>query len=126
MGDAFIYLCGYIVCLQYDSYQGKVKKVAAILARVYAVRLLIIIALVAITSLVTAAVAVKGLVVAESACPSEVMYGEVPTYRATAIFGTVSFEYCPDGSGEWSAEAPSQLGGYRVRAVSTSSLSPSK
>ncbi len=108
--------------MQYDSYQGKVKKVAAILSKVYAVRIFIIITLAAITALVTAAVAVKGLVVVESACPAEVVYGETPTYEASAILGTVSFEYAPEGSGEWSSCPPTGLGAYRVRAVSTSSF----
>ncbi len=108
--------------MQYESYQGKVKKVAAILAKVYAVRIFIIVTLAAITALATAAVAVKGLVVTETACPAEVMYGEAPTYEATALLGTVSFEYTPEGRNEWSSHPPVELGAYRVRAVSTSSF----
>ena len=67
--------------MQYDSYRAKVNKVAGILGRMYAHRLIIAIALVAVTLILTALVMTKGLLVAESDCPAEVTYGDKLGYR---------------------------------------------
>ena len=108
--------------MQYDQYQGKVKRVAALLAKVYAVRLFIIIPLAILAALGAALVACRGLVLSESACPAEVVYGEVPVYEAKALMAEVSFEYRRQGESEWSAETPDYVGAYQVRAVSASSF----
>ncbi len=108
--------------MQYDQYQGKVKRVAAVLAKVYAVRLFIIIPLAILAVVAAALVAGRGLVLSESACPAEVVYGEVPVYEAKALLRDVSFEYRKQGDSAWSTEAPDFVGAYQVRTVSTSSF----
>ena len=108
--------------MQYEQYQGKIKRIAAILSKVYAVRVAIIITLAVVTALAVSAVAAKGAVLSEETCPAEVVYGETPTYKATAFWGDVTFEYRKAGETEWQTDGPDFVGDYQVRAVSTSAF----
>ncbi len=108
--------------MQYEQYQGKIKKIAAVLSRIYAVRIAIIITLAAVTALAVSAVAAKGAVISQEACPAEVVYGETPAYKAAAFLGNVTFEYRRAGETEWQTEGPDFVGDYQVRAVSTSAF----
>lgn len=102
--------------MQYDHYRDKVKRFAGILGKMYAHMTLIIIALVALTLAVTALVATKGLLVAESDCPSEVVYGEKLDFKASFMTAVTRYEYRASGSSTWSEEKPVFPGDYQVRA----------
>ncbi len=108
--------------MQYESYHGKVKKVAAFLGKVYARRLLILISLAVLTLVVSAMVAAKGFIVMETKCPAEQVYGDKQGYRAYAFLGRVTYEYCEQGSDEWHTEKPVFPGHYRVRAMCMSAF----
>ncbi len=108
--------------MQYDSYRAKVNKVAGILGRMYAHRLIIAIALVAVTLILTALVMTKGLLVAESDCPAEVTYGDKLGYRVHFMTAKTHYEYREQGSNSWSEEMPVFPGRYQVRAYGKSAL----
>lgn len=108
--------------MQYESYRGKVKRVAAFLGKVYARRLLILISLAVLTLVVSAMVAAKGFIVVETKCPAEQVYGDKQGYRAYAFLGRVTYEYCEQGSDRWSTERPVFPGEYRVRAMCMSAF----
>ena len=108
--------------MQYEQYQSKIKKIAAVLAKIYAVRVAIITVLAVLTVLAVSAVAAKGAIISEDPCPAEVIYGETPTYKATAFWGDVSFEYRKAGEAEWQTTGTDVVGDYQVRAVSTSAF----
>ena len=61
--------------------------------------------------------ALKGTFIEETVC-GDVVYGEKPEPYAAALFSDVYYEYAEAGSGNWSAEQPSEAGRYSVRAVS--------
>lgn len=108
--------------MQYEQYQSKIKKIAAVLAKIYAVRVAIITVLAVAAVLAVSAVAAKGAIISEDPCPAEVIYGETPTYKATAFWGDVSFEYRKAGETEWQTTGTDVVGDYQVRAVSTSAF----
>lgn len=108
--------------MQYDRYHGKVKKVAAFLGKMYAHLTLIIIALVALTVIVTAMVATKGLIVTESDCPAEVVYGEKLGYRVGVVLSHTTYEYRRQGEEVWTTEKPVIPGDYQVRAMGKTSF----
>ena len=108
--------------MQYDSYRAKVNKVAGILGRMYAHRLVIAIALVAVTLILTALVMTMGLLVAESDCPAEVTYGDKLGYRVHFMTAKTHYEYREQGSNSWSEETPVFPGRYQVRAYGKSAL----
>ena len=102
--------------MQYDSYRQRVKRVAGILGRVYAHRLIIGIALGVVALVITALVMTKGLLVAESDCPSEITYGEKLGYRVSFMTSITVYEYREQGSTVWTEEKPEFPGNYQVRA----------
>ena len=102
--------------MQYDSYRQRVKRVAGILGRVYAHRLIIGIALGVVALVITALVMTKGLLVAESNCPSEITYGEKLGYRVSFMTSITVYEYREQGSTAWTKEKPEFPGNYQVRA----------
>ncbi|MBQ9151566.1 MAG: hypothetical protein IJX72_04890 [Clostridia bacterium] len=108
--------------MQYDSYRGKVNRVAAILGKMYARRLPILIALVALILVIAAMVVTKGLIVAETDCPTEVTYGDKLGYRVFVLWGRTTYEYREQGSTAWSTEKPVFPGNYQVRALGKTSL----
>lgn len=108
--------------MQYDSYRAKVNKVAGILGKMYAHRLIIAIALAALTLILTALVMTKGLLVAESNCPAEVTYGDKLGYRVHFMTAKTHYEYREQGSNSWSEEKPIFPGRYQVRAYGKNAL----
>lgn len=82
----------------------------------------IIIIAAAVTAVTVAIVAAKGAIIGAPECPVSITYGTAITPQANAIFSGVSYEYCPVGSDEWSAEPPVVPGEYHVRAVAQSSF----
>lgn len=108
--------------MQYDSYREKVKRLAGILSKMYAHRLIITIALVALIALSAVLVMTRGLLVLESDCPAEITYGEKLKFRAGFWVAATHYEYCEQGSDTWSEEMPVYPGKYRVRAWGKSSF----
>lgn len=108
--------------MQYDSYRGKVKKVAAFLGRMYAYKTLIILSLVVLTLVVTAMVATKGLMVTESECPATVVYGEKLDFRAGFLFCRTTYEYRRQGETAWTTRKPVSPGNYQVRGMGKTSF----
>ncbi len=108
--------------MQYDSYREKVKRVAGVLGKMYAHRLLILIALVAMTLIAAVLVMTKGLLVMESDCPSEVTYGDKLGFRAGFVVAGTHYEYREQGSTAWSEKTPIFPGRYQVRAWGKSSF----
>ena len=91
--------------MQYDSYREKVKRVAGILGRMYAHRLIITIALVILTAISAALVMTRGLLLLESDCPAEITYGDKLKFRAAFMVTGTHYEYRQEGSNTWSAAA---------------------
>ncbi len=101
--------------MQYEAYQGKMKRIAGKLAQLYRYKVPIIIALIALALVTAALVAAKGLVVAESKCPAEIRYGDNMAYRAYVFLGRTTYEYRTADS-DWTTTRPTIPGEYMVRA----------
>ncbi len=108
--------------MQYYSYQEKIKKVVAFLAKLYANRVIIIVSIVVLALTATAAVAVKGTVFINDDCPPEITYGEQLKYNSYAFLGKVEYQYCEKGSDKWTSEVPTDVGEYSIRSVAYSSF----
>ena len=108
--------------MQYEQYREKMNRVAAGLGKIYARRVPILIALAVSILAIAAMVMTKGLIVAETDCPSEVIYGNKLGYRVTVLWGRTVYEYREQGSDEWSTEKPIFPGDYQVRAVGKTSF----
>ncbi len=108
--------------MQYDSYREKVKRFAGVLSKLYAHRLIITIALVALIALSAVLVMTRGLLVLESDCPAEITYGEKLKFRAGFWVAATHYEYREQGSDAWSEETPVFPGKYQVRAWGSSSF----
>ncbi len=108
--------------MQYDSYREKMKRVAGVLGKMYAHRLIIAIALVILTAISVVLVMTRGLLLLESDCPSEITYGDKPGFRAGFLVSKTHYEYRRQGSEGWSEEAPVFPGNYQVRAWGSSSF----
>ena len=102
--------------MQYDSYREKMKRIAGVLSKMYAHRLIITIALVILTAISVVLVMTRGLLLLESDCPSEITYGDKLKFRAGFMVTKTHYEYCPQGSNAWSETEPVFPGKYRVRA----------
>lgn len=108
--------------MQYDSYREKMKRVAGILGKMYAHRLIIAIALVILTAISVVLVMTRGVLLLESDCPTEITYGDKPGFRAGFLVTKTHYEYRRQGSEGWSEEAPVFPGEYQVRAWGRSSF----
>ena len=102
--------------MQYDIYREKVKRVAGVLGKLYAHRLIILIALVAATLTATVLVATKGLLVLPSDCPSEITYGDRLGFRPLFLTAKTHYEYREEGSDSWVEGTPVYPGRYSLRA----------
>ena len=102
--------------MQYDSYREKMKRVAGVLGKMYAHRLIITIALVILTAISAALVMTRGLLLLESDCPTEITYGEKLKFRAAFMVTATHYEYRQAGSNTWSETKPVFPGNYQVRA----------
>lgn len=102
--------------MQYDSYHSKMKRVAAILSRVYRLRLPILIALAAVALVTAGLLAAKGFILVDTGCPDEVEYGDKLKYTVVSVLSIPSYEYAESEEGPWSEEAPRYPGTYLVRA----------
>ena len=108
----------------YDRYHDKMKRVAAALRKLYALLPLIIIALVLTVMAGCAMIATKGIIVLETDCPAEVVYGEKTGYHAVVLWGIPTYEYRAAGEGDeaWTRQKPVYPGDYQVRAYGRTSL----
>ena len=107
----------------YDEYRDKMKRVAALLGKLYSLLPLIIIALVVMLLAASAMFATKGIVVLETDCAEEVVYGESNGYHALVLWGIPTYEYRRAGEGDsaWTREKPVFPGDYQVRAFGRTS-----
>ncbi len=106
----------------YDRYREKMKKVAAFLGRLYAHKVLVTVGLVVLLAIMAGLFAVKGTILFESDCPTEVEYGDKLGYRVYPVLSFATYEYTPAGTGDWSREAPVYPGNYEVRAMVRTAL----
>ena len=103
--------------MQYGRYQEKMKRRAAFFGKLYRRRIPILAALVGVIAATLVVILTKGLIVTESDCPSEMVYGERSGYRVLVLWGFAEYEYRPAGSTAWTTEKPVFPGDYQVRAV---------
>ena len=108
--------------MQYDLYREKVKRVAGVLGKLYARRAVILVALVALILTAAVMVMTKGLLVLESACPSETTYGDKFPFRPVFVLSGTHYEYSPVGSNGWTEGKPTYPGRYNVRAYGKTSF----
>ena len=78
--------------MQYDSYREKMKRIAGVLGKMYAHRLIITIALVILTAISVVLVMTRGLLLLESDCPSEITYGDKLKFRAGFMVTKTHYE----------------------------------
>ena len=102
--------------MQYDLYRAKMKRVAGVLGKLYARRLIILIALVAMMAISAVLVMTRGLLVLESSCPAEVTYGDRLGFNPVFVLSRPHYEYAEEGSSAWKAGKPTVPGTYSVRA----------
>ncbi len=110
----------------YKRYYDRTHRLAVLLGYLYRFRVLIIATLSAIALTTGTLAATKGLIVSESECPTELVYGDTLIYTAEAFLGDVHYEYSPADEAAWTTVPPVTVGRYRVRAVSTSSFDNSR
>jgi len=103
--------------MQYDNYQQKVNKIVGVVRRIVAHLTLIIVVSAVLTALAVAYIVSKGTIYGETDCFPEVIYGDDTGYKAKGFLSRVDYEYCSDGTDEWSEETPKRPGTYKVRAV---------
>ncbi len=109
--------------MQYSSYQNKVKRMADLLAKIYAHITAIVITLAVILAVTVALVVTKGMILSTDEIAPEYVYGSaVPTPEANAFLGKVKYEYAAAGSDIWTHQPPTDVGTYQVRVVSTSTF----
>ena len=102
----------------YQEYKQKIEKRLAIWKWIRRFRVPIISAIAIVLALTLAFVFTKGMVRGAQISESKIEYGKEPTFSASALFADVWYEYRQVGRDEWSEEIPTQMGEYRVRAVS--------
>ena len=107
--------------MQYDRYRDRMKRIVAFLGMLYAHMVHIVIALVALTLVVVTLVMTKGILVTESPCSPELVYGEKNDFRAHFVAAAAHYEYREQGSASWSETAPVFPGRYQVRAYALKS-----
>lgn len=107
----------------YDRYHDKMKRVAALLGKLYSHLPIIIIALVVMLLAASAMIATKGIIVLETDCKTEIVYGEKTGYHAVVLWGIPTYEYRAAGEGDdaWTREKPVFPGEYQVRAFGRTS-----
>ncbi len=109
--------------MQYSSYQNKVKRMADLLAKIYAHITAIAITLAVILAVTVALVVTKGMILSTGEIAPEYVYGSAaPTPEANAFLGKVEYEYAAAGSDIWTHQPPTEVGTYQVRVVSTSTF----
>lgn len=106
----------------YENYERKIKKLSAVRDWIVRRRLAITIMAAIVMALAVTLVSVKGVIYKDMAVPDSITYGEVLTYKASAIFAKVEYEYAVDGTEDWSGSVPVQAGTYKVRAVARRSF----
>ncbi len=104
----------------YRRYVERTQKLAALLARLYRLRAVIIALLsVAVLSAVSLA-ATRGLILSDDFGALSIMYGDGFSCEAHAFLGKTRYEFRSADGGEWSEQEPSEIGEYVVRAVGRS------
>ncbi|MCH5164814.1 MAG: transglutaminase domain-containing protein [Clostridiales bacterium] len=102
----------------YADYNRKIKRRAAFVAKLRHFKIPIIVACVLIVTAVATILGTRGIISDVSACPSQIVYGEPFTYKASAFLDDVEYEFRREGDDKWVKEQPKLAGNYYVRAVS--------
>ena len=102
----------------YQEYKSKIEKRMAFWKRLRRWRVPIITVLAIVLLLAISFVATKGMVTGDTLLDEKIEYGKEPVFSAKALFADVWYEYKTAEGGEWTREAPTEMGEYRVRAVS--------
>lgn len=104
--------------MRYGEYREKMSKLAGAVDVAWRFRALILGALLLLIAVAVTFACITGNVYEKAPCPAEIVYGEPLSYRASAIFKEIRYEYRGE-EGEWTQEAPRTVGSYFVRAVSS-------
>ncbi len=102
----------------YEQYRARMSKLADFLDSLRKYRILIISICLAVLSLTAVLLGISGIVYDSKACPAEITAGDGLSYRAGAIFNSVSYEFRAEDSDVWTDEQPARPGAYLVRSVS--------
>lgn len=87
--------------------------------KIYRRRIPILIVVGSIFALLITFLCVNGMIIKDiSLTKTQIVYGEDYDYGARALFKSVEYEFCAEGSDVWSPNKPTSVGEYRVRAVS--------
>lgn len=106
--------------MRYEEYENKIRKRAKAKRILRFFRLPLIGLSVLIVALIVTLLQVKGIVTEETQFMKTYTYGE--SFSATAstfLDGDVIYEYCLEGSNEWTTDTPKHPGNYQARAVSS-------
>lgn len=106
--------------MRYEEYENKIRKRAKAKRILRFFRLPLIGLSVLIVALIVTLLQVKGIVTEETQFMKTYTYGE--SFSATAstfLDGDVIYEYCLEGSNEWTTDPPKHPGNYQARAVSS-------
>ncbi len=102
--------------MQYDIYYEKVNKFAGFMKKVFKFMWLIIMVSVIIISAVAVFLVAKGSILSHGEVKDSYVYGDSIEFSPKAFFSKVKPQYFIDG--EWTAEAPTGIGSYKIRGVS--------
>lgn len=107
--------------ISYDRYKNKIAKLAAVKNFVVRFRALFISGFALILALIAAFLATKGMVTSDfSLSQADILYGDSYEIRpAKALFSSVSYQFAPEGSEEWSDKLPDKAGKYLARTVTS-------
>ncbi|QOS39417.1 hypothetical protein DYE49_02670 [Treponema rectale] len=106
--------------MRYEEYENKIRKRAKAKRILRFFRLPLIGLSVLIVALIVTLLQVKGIVTEETQFMKTYTYGE--SFSATAstfLDGDVIYEYCLEGSNDWTTDPPKHPGNYQARAVSS-------
>ena len=108
--------------MTYKSYKARIQRIAAVTRGLRKCAKLI--AVVVLTALVGTGgyLFARGLTIGGVTCAPVLTYGEDMNPSAVVLLDKASYEYAPMDSEEWTTEAPTMPGSYRVRAVTKRSF----
>lgn len=103
---------------RYAQYEAKIRAVRAFLDALWRHRLVIAALSLVVAGLICGLLAVMGTFIGTFTC-QDFTYGDVPPGNARAFLSDIHYEFAPaDNDGVWTANTPTELGPFRIRAVS--------
>lgn len=112
--------------ISYDTYQNKIKRVAAVKNFIVRFRALFISLFAALIALAAAFVFTKGIITQDVVLPEKIVYGDdyaQSIQRPKALFSNANYEFARDNRSRqaeevvWTDELPTLAGKYLVRTV---------